>query len=241
MKKRGSHVGVILSLAIFVTFLVFLYVAIEPLIKIQKDKESLLDYLEVELTERFTADLTGVTVGIDKSVSQTCIQLEELINNAELSFKLIVKDGQLDRILESNISQDGNDLFVATPQTNVLFKIYESEEFAELNRISLSGCRNLQEGMNGYNIGLIRTNEYIFESRILDMIEEYNAGYEGLKEELRIPPGSGFGFGLTYTDRTKVKTKEKEISTSIYAEEIPIQYIDREANINFGFLNIRVW
>jgi hypothetical protein len=48
----------ILSFVIFVTFLVFLYSALEPAIKTQKEKDSLLDFLEVEIINNMTRDLT---------------------------------------------------------------------------------------------------------------------------------------------------------------------------------------
>ena len=61
MNKRGSHVGVILSFAIFITFMVFLYFIIEPAIRIQGDKQNILDNLERELLEKFSANLTTYT------------------------------------------------------------------------------------------------------------------------------------------------------------------------------------
>ena len=68
--KRGSHVGIVLSFVIFVTFLAFLYTIIEPTIKIQQDKESLLNYLKIELMETFSADLTSTSITINKSLPQ---------------------------------------------------------------------------------------------------------------------------------------------------------------------------
>ena len=73
------------------------------------------------------------------------------------------------------------------------------------------------------------------------MINRYEIGYENLKDELKIPVGSEFGFSFTNRTSGVVGTEEKNISTSIYAEEIPIQYIDGEANINPGFISIKVW
>ena len=73
------------------------------------------------------------------------------------------------------------------------------------------------------------------------MINEYETNYSELKSELKIPLGSEFGFSLIYNNGTRIGTEEKELSISIYAREIPVQYVDREANINSGFLNIQVW
>jgi len=241
MEKRGSHVGVILSLVIFITFLVFLYTVVEPLVTVQKDKESLLSYLETELTERVSSNLTTSSVGINKTTPQTCVQLGDFVNETEISLRLIVKDDETGEILKANISQDENDLFITKGVESVFFKVYDSPEFEELEKVTeISGCKFLEDEKD-YSIGLIRTNEYLFESKIINLINEYGAGYADLKEKLKIPLGSEFGFSITYDNGTIIGTGEKNLSINVYAEEIPIRYVDDEANINFGFMNIKVW
>jgi len=241
MNKRGSHVGVILSLVIFITFLVFLYTTVEPIIKTQKDKEALLNYLETELSTRMSSNLTTVSIGINKTAPQTCVQLDNFVQETEISLRLIVKDDETGEILKANVSQNEIDLFIIKGTESDFFKVYDSPEFEELEKVvGISGCKFLENGKD-YTIGLIRTSKYLFESKILNLMDEYNIGYEGLKEELKIPPGSEFGFSLTYDNGTIIRTEEKNISISIYAKEIPIRYIDDKANINFGFMNIRVW
>jgi len=76
---------------------------------------------------------------------------------------------------------------------------------------------------------------------MIEFIDEYEDRYESIKDELKIPPGSEFGFSLIYSNQTRIGTEQKEISTNIYSEEIPVQYVDRQANINSGFINILVW
>ncbi|MBA7696918.1 hypothetical protein ES703_105572 [subsurface metagenome] len=123
----------------------------------------------------------------------------------------------------------------------VFFKIYNSEEFEELDVGTMEKCNNLRRKEKEYIVGLIRTDEYIFETKIIDLRDEYETSYENLKNELNIPIGSEFGFSFTYSNKTIIGTSEKNVSTSVYAEEIPIQYIDREASTSSGFINIRVW
>ena len=241
MEKRGSHVGVILSLVIFVTFLVFLYTVVEPLVTVQKDKESLLSYLETELIERISSNLTTSSVGINKTSPQTCVQLGDFVNETEASLRLIVKNDETGEILRANVSQDEDDLFITKGTESVFFKVYDSPEFEELEKVTeISGCKFLKNE-EGYSIGLIRTNEYLFESKIINLINEHDGGYEDLKTELKIPPGSEFGFSIAYDNVTIIGTEEKNLSINVYAEEIPIRYVDDEGNINFGFMNIKVW
>ena len=238
MKKKGSHVGIILSFVIFVTFLIFLYSILEPAIRMQRDKESLLDYLKIELIKRFSEDLTSSSVSIIE-VQQECIVIENLVDELNIPPEVIVK-GESGYIFPNKI--DGSNLMVdlAGGTGEFFFKIYYSEEFEESSGGSFGSCNKLiQDGT--YTIGLVRTDEYVFETKINDLINEYETNYDGLKSELKIPSGSEFGFSLIHSNETRVGTEEEEISTNIYAREIPVQYVDRESNINSGFINILVW
>jgi hypothetical protein len=244
MEKRGSHVGIILSFVIFVTFLIFLYSAVEPIIKVQKDKQSLLDYLEKELIEEFSAEMTITSVNINKNVvSQECTEFENFITLTEMNPPFIIAKNKSGIIYPAYIS--GNRLNLRIIREDIeskFFKIYNSSEFKEINE-NTGFCNLIKERQSNYNytIGLIRTNEYIFETRILDMINNYTTNYEGLKEELKIPTGSEFSFSFTYDNGTIIEVGEEEVSTSIYAQETPIQYVNEKADIQFGFITIKVW
>lgn len=58
--KKGSHVGMMISFVIFVTFLVFLYSILQPVIKIRQNKELVLDSLKTELVNMLDSP-TSVT------------------------------------------------------------------------------------------------------------------------------------------------------------------------------------
>jgi len=248
--KKGSHVGIVLSFVIFVTFLIFLYTIVEPSIKTQKDKETLLDYLKIELMERFSTNLTTATISINRTYYVwECVKLINLTEEIEVDSRLIVKN-KLGNISKANISEDKNtDLFIDREnKEEVFFKIYNSEEFGKLNETTINPYTPLKKDeigwkgqAIGYTVGLVRTDEYIFETKVIKLIEEYQNDSEGLKSELKIPIGSEFSFGLTYSNETRIGTEEKDIPINIYAREIPVQYVDKEANINLGHINIQIW
>ena len=239
MKKRGSHVGMVLSFVVFITFLVFLYSVVEPAIKTQKDEKAILNYLRTELIKKISANLTGVSVIIDETVSSNCVQLENFTNEAEIGSKLIVKNNS-GNIFTAKIS--GNNLFVDRESSgNIFFKIYFSEEFEETEEGTMEGCEILNKETGGYKIGLIRTEKNIFEVKIIELIGKYNSDYEILKNELKIPSGNDFGFGFICNNGTVIETGEKDLSTNIYTEETPITYIDEDASILSGFIKTKIW
>ncbi len=240
MKKRGSHVGIVLSFVIFITFLLFLYTIVEPSIKTQTGKEALLDYLKIELIERFSANLTSSSVTIEKELPKSCIELKDLITELNIVPIIIVKD-KSEKIFSNRIFGDNLQIDREGDNDVFFFKIYNSEEFEEGIGGTFSSCKLYDKDQGQYTIGLVRTDEYIFDTKVIELIDEYENDYEGLKNELKIPLGSEFGFGLIYSDERKIGTEGQNISTDIYAKEIPVQYVNTDANISLGFINIQVW
>ena len=220
--KKGSHVGMILSFVIFVAFLIFLYSILEPSIQVKEDKQDLLDNLEIVLTEKFSADLEVTTFVINKATTKNCVRLNNFMNNLNGS-TIIINNESGD--IPIQVSRLVDNLFIVRNNVNNnFFKIYYSEEFPEVS----TGNKSESSGKE------------IFESLINETKYEYENNYTFLKEELKIPDASDFGF-VFVNGNTLVKTDDKKTSTSIYAEEIPILYVDGEANINSGFLTIKVW
>ncbi len=240
MKKRGSHIGIVLSFIIFVIFLAFLYSTMEPLIKIKEDKKLMLEYLEAILIKKLNTNLTTLTITIDESVSQDCVVLDGLIEERRgLNSRIIVKD--YDRnIIPSYISEaSSSDLIVDRDSSGDTFlKIYGSEEFESLGKKSTGGCKLLG---TDYKIKLLKSSQYISKTKVAELKNDYLDGYENLKEELNMPEASDFGFGFIYNDGTKIETESENVSRSVYAEDVPVRYIDSDANILSGYIKIKIW
>lgn len=238
--KKGSHVGVVLSFVIFITFLAFLYSVLEPRLKIQKDKESFLDYLRLEILERVSNNLISISVTIEKTNPQFCVQLDDFVSELNLNPVIMAKgtEGELfpTQISEENLQIDrgaGEEFF---------FKIYSSEEFEEISGGDFSPCKAYQKDEE-YTIGLMRNDLYVFEKKIIELKEDYESedGYEDLKETLKIPKGTEFGFSFIQSNGTILEANGQEGATDIFVREIPIQYVDQEANTLLGTLNIKIW
>lgn len=233
MKKRGStYVGFVLSFVIFVFFLIFIYsILVEPTIN-QNDKEYLLKNLRIKLIENTSEELTSMAVNLNNNASQNCIELKNFITKTEINSNIISRNKG---ILQSYVN--GNNLIIERKNNETFFKVYYSKEFGALNSSGKS-CEMINE--NNYAIGLIKTNKYVFETKIINLMNEYKANYSALKSELKIPTESEFSFGFIYANKTAIKI-EKNISTNIYAVEIPVQYVDKNADILLGFINIKIW
>ena len=95
MNKKGSHVGMMLSFVIFVTFLVFLYSVLYPMVKIGQDKKLILDNLILELSEMLDSDYTSGSI---KTLDSNFVaEINELANRydsdyGELKTELKISD-----------------------------------------------------------------------------------------------------------------------------------------------------
>ncbi len=232
MNKRASHVGMILSFMIFVTFLAFLFSITQPAIKVQKDKEFLLEYLKSELLEKqFIEEMAEVSVTIDSEITETCVELINFLGEADVDEEIVVKNSSGDKAY-AKVSNPN--LEFSTEDDDTFFKVYSSEEFEKPGDI-LNGCASLDG--DSYVIESVRSDNYIFESKINVGI----TGFDDLKNSLNIPAGSDFSFGFEDEEGGFSETGQKDVSVDVFSEEIPIQYVDDEANIKSGFLTIRIW
>ncbi|GBE20178.1 MAG TPA: hypothetical protein ENG87_04395 [Candidatus Pacearchaeota archaeon] len=226
--KKGSHVGVILSFVLFITFLIFIYTLIEPTIVVQKDKQYLLNYIEGEILKRVSENLTSVIVSANSShVGFNCLE----INKTRLGLDgldYIVKD---ENNIIVNSSSAGEFTRIYWPvRSKVFFKIYYSNETFSDSIMENTLCDNA-------TIRSVRTDKYVSRSKMVNLIDNY-ADFES---SLNLPSGNYFSYSFEYTNGTKIETGEKNVSTSVYAKEKPVQYLDSEANLNKGIINIRVW
>ncbi|KHO54898.1 MAG: hypothetical protein QT10_C0010G0011 [archaeon GW2011_AR19] len=120
-------------------------------------------------------------------------------------------------------------------KNNGLEKIYLSNEFTSLE----FSCSNEK-----YEVGLIRTQKYIFQSKILKLNQSYEDDYETLKSEFGIPETNDFEF--SFLDDSKIPITEskfkKEIpSTETLAELIPIIYFNENLEIENGYIKVILW
>jgi hypothetical protein len=241
MNKKASHVGVILSFVIFVTFLIFLYSILEPTIDTDKDKQGIMRYLKTELIALFSEDVIVVIVGED----------EENLINGEACYNIPKKDLQLENYDDLNFvvkTRDGS-LVKANKQADNFQIELVGEEIFEIyfSLANLEGSEggDCNEGVVP-EIRNVAINEFIFASKIDGVGEEYgefeSQEYFALKEKLRINVGTEFGFKFLDDQKVMIlQTQEEILATNIYSEELPIQYMDDQAEIKQGFLRVFVW
>lgn len=78
MNKKGSHVGMMLSFVIFITFIVFLYSILQPLLTMRQNKEFALESLKIELVNEIGAGTNYTRTSITTTNSDFVTELTGL-------------------------------------------------------------------------------------------------------------------------------------------------------------------
>ena len=232
--KKGSHVGAVISFVVFIIFITFIYTITQPVIR-SGNKESILERVKIEILEKSSTDLTTTSVALQSPINtEPCVALNSFFSDTGMTKKVIVIDSSGNKL---SAVQSGNDLLITRSDVSQhFFWIYESEEFNEI----LTG--NPSCTSEEFNIGLLKSNNRLFESKIIGLINNYSDNYLALKESMHISRSINFGLTFTYNNGSTITAGTLPTSNiDIYAEKIYIQYINQDASMEQGSLNIITW
>ncbi|MEK6842263.1 MAG: hypothetical protein AABX84_00450, partial [Nanoarchaeota archaeon] len=126
---------------------------------------------------------------------------------------------------------------------DAIFKIYYSNEFLSVIS-SLSGCKEIDTD-TFVDIGhIVEEQSQVFQSNIIALKTKYELDCgETIKTELGIPEGNEFTFSFELADGTIIEPKVCGgiPNINVYVTTFPLQYLDSNANLQIGFLTIKVW
>lgn len=249
--RRGSNIDVIISFIVFIGFLVFFYVIIQPSLVTPQDKSVIINSLYTELKSNLTgANITIISVGINlqKSAQKNCIILNGFAGAANLQspLKILVYNETGGNYPAYNSS---GDVYVnMSNPADVFLNVYSSPSFVP-NPTTPSGltpCTNLyfNNQNNNYTLGKIQDYSvgYIFDANVKQLITAYDSNYLGVKSWFNVTANEDFGFNFTYQNMTSIGTNDKPPAySSIYSESFPVLYITENNSLQSGELTVRVW
>lgn len=233
MNKKGSHVGVVLSFIIFMSFILFFYIILPPAV-VQEEREGFLDYLESRILEEITSEVTTASISISPSAS-SCVSLEFFFSTYDIGDKVLVVDSNGNSIDEDESEGD----LEISQGSETFFKVYGSNDFSTPTD-SLSGCELISFG--NYEVGLLKTEDEAISSKIVNLSQRYIVNLQGLKSTLLIPPENNFGFNFTYQNGTSIVVGYEVIEgIGVYLKSMNLQYIKEDGSKEIGTLEIRTW
>ncbi|OGJ13284.1 hypothetical protein A3K82_01860 [Candidatus Pacearchaeota archaeon RBG_19FT_COMBO_34_9] len=212
---------------------------VNPIINTGEDKKATLDYLRTKIIENVTAEFISASIQLNSSnpfsTSKNCIILEGFLASTEMYYPNIIiqdKNGYIQEAYADFANLKINRL----NKDFLFFRAYYSPEFNALGDNPSLSCYTLKD----YS-GSVKADKYIFEKNMYEFIDLYRNNYENLKTQLKIPTENEFGFAFIQRNGTKIEVSQEITSKNVYADEIPIQYVNNNSNIVTGFMNIKIW
>lgn len=237
--KRGSHVGMVLSFVIFITFIFFFYVVFEPSLKSSNEKEIILDNIEVKMKDNLESSLGILTVSGKDKIDKKCIEINLDNYFGDYDFFVIkLEDGSLVDYFPSG------DSLIKTKWDSKInrVKVYGSENLEQEEEDDLKCKDSIIINSNDFNIDYLE-NEYFDKTKIIEAINHYDEDYDNFINEFEIGYNN---FEFSFEDSSgEVFEPERETykpsMTDVYARNLPIVYFDEDATIQSGRLNLKIW
>lgn len=239
LNKRGSHVGVMISFSIFVIFLISTFMMISPALEENENKNSLLNLLQQEILKNISSNMTLTLLKIGESYDsggKTCLNFTA--GGWKTGEDIAVLNGTDTRINSTFVDSV---LSINWVEKNYFLKVYSSpENFVEKNLVS-TDCAIPSEGSH-FNIKSIKTQEYIFESKIVELAQEYLSSYDEMKEYFGIPSEKEFGFSFTNSQGViYIDVGNEPSGISVYSMNVPIIYLNNQSGFDSGVIKLKVW
>jgi len=238
--KRGtSDTEMIISFGMFVTFVLFMFVYINPLKP--APSSSLATALEVALNDNATISLEKIGFAVNKTLldksGADCFQ----ISNKFPAGKFFILD------------QNGTASDFQKAGANIIVKKTSKFYYAFIG--SIDGAKSASIGCTSANTKILtETKDYswsvpvnytIYYNRSLNELKKaYDSDYNSLKNNLNLPSTSGFSIVVSDADMNEIiKMTKTAPNVNVIAREFPIEILSDENGIKImkGYLRLLVW
>ena len=219
-KKSFGNVEIVISLMIFVTFVSFLLIFINPFQKSQ-DSSQFLGITELKIKENAKINFSYVSLKL--TTSSDCFSIDKIKEG-----NVVVKNFDGD-----SVSSGANWDKIGIDSDEDFYYIYFSDEF-ESSSYSCSNYLNKSE----YNLGILNSVQVYSLGKFEELADEYQNSYSSLKDRLGLV--NDFGFKVT-GEGVEIDAIKNTNNMQVDAIELPIQVLDDEANLKVVILNVQVW
>ena len=233
-KKSQSHVEMILSFVIFVSFVFFLLVFLNPL-KQKEINSKDLDKAEAKIIENLSITYRYLSLFLDYPVIENCFSVKNPLN---LQDKIIVKDINGNLRLSTN---DENTISISSSPGNTAYILYFSEDFFYP---PLSGsCNVLPE--TDYSFGALGYEKLVLYENLAELNQEYKSNYSALKSSLGLVMDRDFEFAIYNLDGrvlfNETLNSHKIKGSNIFSRQVPLRVIYKNATQDSVLFYLRVW
>jgi len=234
MNKRGvSTVEMIVSFTIFLSFVLFIFLYLNPL---KSDiSQSLLVSLESGLKEHAMTDLREWPVAVNKSSAPDCLDIEIPFNSTEVNIGNISVKDLNDDTLEYKLV--GDHLYIKKINDK-LYRIIQSDEIERTDTLK-SAC-DVPTIPPQYEFSVERIDRIYSYKRLLEINMTYYADYKQAKQGLNYPSNSDFAVIITSNEFNITMTRSIPPNIQLRARTLPIEILKNDNRIR-AFMSMYVW
>ena len=226
--KKGSHIGVILSFIIFVTFVVFMITVLKPTSNIPYKGLSLVNSLKTNVENYVSVEVTSFIFTLQGTA--TCVSFDE--SNFSLSYLNHSVRNQNNEI--PNSYRNSTILYIENSASDTIYKVdYSTQELNYTLFENPQGCEELT--MNS-----IKKDKKIVEPKIIELITKQEMNYSGLKQDLKISSNKNFGIKFEFENSTKIGKEILDKKQITLAKKFQVVYLDLNANEKIGYFTVYI-
>lgn len=224
--KAQSHLEIILSFVLFVGFIIFIFIIINPLAKTE-DKTDALENIQKIVIREISSDIGKLSIILEKD-NGICYSFDETnYNNGDINIKYF----------ETNPANRKYELYFS----DIFTSYYSSIKYPENPVQGCALCTSCDS--KNYTLGVYSKEKIIFYNDIKALKQSYDSDYVLLKKELGI--NNGFLFNFRYIDSEIISnlsvSKQIPSGVDVESKEILINVINSSADFEEMILNIKVW
>jgi len=224
-----------------------MYSILQPALKTNNEKENVMSLIKPRIMNEISDNLTTVTVDTkDVDLNADCIKFEipsEVIDSAKSKFMIWDKNS-------ANLLNFKLENGYITTSINA-FKIYFSDSLVTPSETF--GCDPAKIVVLTSDKLRFKTESEIFENKIVSRTSDSGLinqtdnpeKYDELKSRIGLDKIYNFAIKFDATNMEYVTDNFENPSVSakeqIYVEESLIKYIDNNANVKYGTLQIKLW
>ena len=220
--KKATHVGIILSFVIFVTFVIFLIVVLKPTSNLQNSDKSTIELLKKNIQDFTSSEI--ISFILTTSESSNCFAFDESGYNLG-GFNVSVRNQ--DNTL-SNIVRESNILYIEKDVPDQIYKVdYSPYNLSATSFSNPNNCKDL-------DIKSIKKTDQILEPLINELILKQGNNYSGLKSDFNVPGEKDFGMMFEFENTTTIGKSIPEKRKATYVKKFQVIYLDLNANEKIG-------
>lgn len=226
--KGFGHVEAVLTLVIFIAFIVFAFVFFNPF-RTSRTLSSTLDYAWREVTGYSNEVVESYSVFFNPTAP--LIVALAIPGAPQKNATVLDISGNIIPSFNNQIGVNFN-----KPSDNFAVIQY-SNNFSAGN--SIVGALAIQ---SDYSISSSDSSEIIFEDHLLFLNLTYYSNYTGLKKQFNLPNRVDFGFLVVFSDGSKIESlKEIPSGFEIQAKRDRVQVVRSSGKIEYAEVIVQVW